>query len=289
MRGPRSWAFVITTAGGRAAYGHFMQQRHHPFSPGVPGRAGSESGSAITALARGLLREDDPQVVMPLLERAYLGGLREWVRAQLTKRGCPSADLDDLVQEVFRRVLLSRTRYRGSTEGEFWAYLSGITRSVLGHEWRRRARRATPAPDDVLGQQSTCLRTGRGPTAPMNSHSDESPEQRAGSGDFDLTGVLEEGLHDLTPAQQTVILLRYRSGLSLRAVAEALGRAPSTVAETEKAALARLERRLSNRAAEARETDPSATPRRPLPPVTIRPRMPSPNRATADSPASSVG
>jgi len=221
-------------------------QRALTSSDQPPGSSRVAASDAISALAEGALRDRDVRLVAQLIEAAYLGGLRRWVRAQLFRRGCPHDELDDLVQEVFRRVLLSRERYRGSTEGEFWAYMSGITRSVLGNEWRRRARRPSTAPETGLRDATSCRRTGRHTAAPGASE----VAQRVDAGTHveeacDESDLLVRSLLDLTPTQRSIIMLRYGSGLSLRAVAEALGRAPSTVAEAEKAALARLQGSLS--------------------------------------------
>lgn len=209
--------------------------------------------SSLTAteqLARGALR-GPADAAAHLLEVAYRESLGPWIRGFIARRGCPPSDLDDLTQEVIRRLLHSRTAYRGSTEREFWAYVGGLCRSVLSHARRSTSRHWISA--DALRHDGAATNTTATPgDAPPGIRGSEHHHH------------LRTALSDLTPLQQSVIHLRYRGNCSLRATAMILNRSLSTVAEAERAAMRALAIRLENASASGTEAKAStaAPPRR---------------------------
>ena len=82
-----------------------------------------------------LLREGDPELFKKLI-REHTGSLLGWVRSYADGPD----DADDLVQEVWRRVIGKRSTYRGT--GSFRGWLYRVARSVcVDHSRRGSAKR----------------------------------------------------------------------------------------------------------------------------------------------------
>lgn len=92
------------------------------------------SGTPIASLAAGLLRGEELEA-WALFEAAW-PILERFVRVRLVTGGLHKNLLADCGQEVFTRVWRFRTSYHGTTEGEFWSWLSRICdnerRRILG-------------------------------------------------------------------------------------------------------------------------------------------------------------
>lgn len=87
----------------------------------------------IAALQRG----DDEAVWMDFIER-YTPAVREFMR--LKSPGSSEADLDDLTQDVFVRLVdILRTQTYDPAKARFRTYLATIMRNLLVDHWRRKA------------------------------------------------------------------------------------------------------------------------------------------------------
>lgn len=87
----------------------------------------------IAALQRG----DDEAVWMDFIER-YTPAVREFMR--LKSHGSSEADLDDLTQDVFVRLVdILRTQTYDPAKARFRTYLATIMRNLLVDHWRRKA------------------------------------------------------------------------------------------------------------------------------------------------------
>jgi RNA polymerase sigma factor (sigma-70 family) len=146
--------------------------------------------------------------------RAYVTSL---VRAEVhrTDRGSgrmAAAEVPDLVQEVFIRLLGPKARlgYRG--DGPIKAYVASIARNVL-RDWIRHKHREIPTTPETLDR----LRDNPSST----DHADVSEPAAA----FALRVLLRE----LPPQLRAIHEKRYAAGLSERETAAALGVGRQTV------------------------------------------------------------
>lgn len=142
------------------------------------------------------------------------GGLvRAWVRTYATDPD----DAQDLVQEVWRRVLARRGTFRG--DGSMRSWLFAVTRSVCLDFVRReeRSRRRIAG----LGLEAPQA------TAPARSHRH-------------LDDRLRRAVMELPDRQRQTLLARVLDGLSTRETAELLGCAEGTVKSALSQALTNL-------------------------------------------------
>lgn len=145
--------------------------------------------------SRGLLAEWFAQWRQPL--RQFLSGYR----------ALPAADLDDVAQEVFLRLL----RFdRSELVDHPRAYLFKIASNVAA-EWSIRARVARPHQAEWLDELAT----------------DDTPEGRAEQ--ESAQQEVRRALMTLSPRHREVLKLHFTEGLSYAQIAEHLGATPRTV------------------------------------------------------------
>lgn len=125
------------------------------------------------------------------------------------------SDAEDLTSETYERALRGLPRFRGSdADMDGWVY--GIARNVLREWWRDRDRQHTSlAPIEQLQMAASTV---------------EEPPQEV---------ELAQLIGHLTPQQREVLDMRL-SGLKVREVAIALGKAEGTVKALQFAALKNL-------------------------------------------------
>jgi RNA polymerase sigma factor (sigma-70 family) len=105
---------------------------------------------ALARLAAGGLRAG-PDEAWLWLEAAWRP-VERFVRARLLSRHLSAGQLEDCGQNVFVRVWQFRSSYRGTTEAEFWRWLTQICdneRRRLGQREGRRAMASLPLEDEA--------------------------------------------------------------------------------------------------------------------------------------------
>jgi RNA polymerase sigma-70 factor (ECF subfamily) len=118
----------------------------------------------------------------------------------------------DLASEVFRR-LLQALRDGAGPSRQLSAWLYRVAHNLIVDELRRRTHRDHQPLDETLAE--TLSDTGK------------SPEELAGTA---VTNArIRVALHDLTPEQREVIVLKFLQGMSNAEVAEVTGKTVSAV------------------------------------------------------------
>jgi RNA polymerase sigma-70 factor (ECF subfamily) len=127
-----------------------------------------------------------------------------YIRARLRRRRTlPAADVDDLTQEVFLRLL----RYCDETAiKDPAAYLIRMTTNVA-NEWGERARVRLPHDDATLAE--------------LQCDPDEEPENVQARAD--LNRSVQAALSQLTSRRREVLLLHFEEGLTSKQIAERRG------------------------------------------------------------------
>lgn len=169
------------------------------------------------------------------LVREYTGAVLRWVKPFANGPD----DADDLVQEVWRRVVLRHESYRGT--GSFRAWLYSVTRSVgldgvRDAETRRRRegallRDAAADPVEDLDR-------------PLDRLDRQARYDRA-----------REAMESLSPRQREVVRLRILDDFSVRETAAAMGCAEGTVKAAMSHALENLRTMLRSDASRRRSHD----------------------------------
>jgi RNA polymerase sigma-70 factor (ECF subfamily) len=130
-----------------------------------------------------------------------------------------ASDPEDLLGEVFLQVARDFDRFSGSaTDRRRWVF--GIARHRLIDAWRRQAARPALADVDV-------------PEAAAMAHHE-----------FGIDPELVAALRELTEDQREVVVLRFVGDLTLRDVAEVVGRDVGAVKALQHRGLASLQRAL---------------------------------------------
>jgi RNA polymerase sigma-70 factor (ECF subfamily) len=176
----------------------------------------------------------------PLLEH-YRGYLALLARLQISRRLQGKVDASDLVQETFLEAHRHFAGFRGSSEGEFVAWLRQILAGVVSHVVRR-----------YLGTQSRDVRLERQLALELDESSrlldrglaavGSTPSEHAVRCEesLRLAAVLEQLPDDL----RDVLILHHLEGLSLAEVAQRLGRSKNSVKKLWLSALAQLRKSL---------------------------------------------
>lgn len=156
---------------------------------------------------------------------------REWrkpVRHWLSRRASvPAAELDDLAQEVFLRLL----RYSEKTAVENpLGYLLRIAGNVAS-EWRERARVSKPHDQEWLEE--------------LLIEPDQEPENSVSQAGSDAS--VQAAVDKLPPRQRQVLLLRVNEGLTYKQIAERLELSPRIVLRDLSRAYSQLRTRLDPR------------------------------------------
>ena len=149
---------------------------------------------------------------------------------------------EDLLQEVFLRVVRRAESFKGQAKFTTWMYT--IARNLIIDTARRERHRKTialDAPaygDDAQGE----TRLDRTP--------DQAPTPDRGAADARFTARLEDALQALPEEQREVFLLREVEGLKFREIAEILNLPANTIKSRMRYALEALRSTLSDYAPE---------------------------------------
>jgi RNA polymerase sigma factor (sigma-70 family) len=146
------------------------------------------------------------------LYSAYAGPVAGYVRART------SAEVDDLVSEVFTSALTSVDRFEGS-EADFRGWLFTIAQRRIVDELRRRSRRVE-----------------------TTAYEPEADDRAVGSAEDDSLVRLgeqwvREVLDQLVPDQRDVLLLRIVGDLTVEQVAQALDKTTGAVKQLQRRGL----------------------------------------------------
>jgi RNA polymerase sigma-70 factor, ECF subfamily len=200
----------------------------------------SETAGSQPELLLDQARAGDGPALGRLLEsyRAYLSVL---ARVQIGRRLQGKADASDVVQEAFLGAARDFPQFRGTSEGEFRAWLRQILASLLANLVRhyqgtqRRDIRLERQLSVELDQSSVAL--DRGLVAPISSPSQQAVRREQGV-------VLADALARLPAEWRDLLILRHLEGLTFPEVAQRLGKTIDVVKKLWPRALAGLRRLL---------------------------------------------
>jgi RNA polymerase sigma-70 factor (ECF subfamily) len=174
-----------------------------------------------------------------LLMERYRNYLSLLVRLRVGRRLQGKADLDDLLQEISLEVHRYAPAFRGTSEGEFLAWLRQILSSVVSNQVRRfygtkcRDPGLERALFDNLDRSSQDL--ARALIAPYSSPSQQASRR-------EQAVLLADALGRLPEHYREVIILRHLEGLTFPEAARRMGRSEDSVKNVWARALARLRR-----------------------------------------------
>jgi RNA polymerase sigma factor (sigma-70 family) len=148
-------------------------------------------------------------------------------RSQVCARASRVVDPDDLVGEVFLRVLQGIERFEGDGRA-FRAWVFTVARNLAIDERRRNDRfRTEPVSPETLIE-----------VAPIG---DAEAEAMRALAEERVRGVLDQ----LTTEQRDVLLLRILGDLTIEQVALALGKTPGAIKALQARAVATIRRQMS--------------------------------------------
>ena len=185
-------------------------------------------------------REGDGAALGLLLER-YHNYLTLLARVQIGSRIQAKLDVQDVVQEVALEVHRRIGGFRGSSEGEFLAWLRQILGGVLADQIRRFL--GTKRRDVRLERELSegLDRSSRAMGAPLTT-GENSPSAQASRREQAV--LLADAINGLPLDYREVIILRQLEGLSFPEVAARMGRTQDSVKNLWARALAKLRREL---------------------------------------------
>jgi len=202
------------------------------------------SRSAESSVAVGRLLDlasaGDGPALGVLLQR-YHNYLALLARVQLGRRIQGKIDVLDIVQDVSLEVHRKIGMFRGSSEGEFLAWLRQILSGILANQVRRylgTKRRDIRLERDLWEDLDRSSRSMGGHLAAAQS----SPSAQASRREQAV--ILADAIGGLPPDYREVIILRQLEGLSFPQVAARMGRSEDSVKNLWARALARLRRSL---------------------------------------------
>lgn len=145
---------------------------------------------------------------------------------------------DDLLQEVFLRIVRRAESFQGQAKFTTWMY--AIARNLIIDTARRERHRKTVALDaPAYGDDS------QGETR-LDRTPDQAPTPDRGAADLRFNERLQSALAELPDEQREVFLLREVEGLKFREIAEILNLPANTVKSRMRYALEALRRSLAD-------------------------------------------
>ncbi|MBL9126122.1 MAG: sigma-70 family RNA polymerase sigma factor [Verrucomicrobiales bacterium] len=192
-------------------------------SPSVVDRIAAARAGSLSA-ADGLLRRYEPW-------------LKLMARTGFESRCAAKFDPADVVQQTMVQAVRDLAAFRGTSEGEWMAWLRQILAHALAHEVRRYAGTAKRdvGREVSIDEDLTAVSGRLGDILPAEG---PTPSEEAAGTDRQL--LLARLLERLPPDYREVLVLRHLEGLGHEAIAERLGRNPGAVRMLWVRALARL-------------------------------------------------
>jgi len=185
-------------------------------------------------------QQSDAQAYEELLNRYYRPIFRYLLRSLRNREAA-----EDLLQDVFMRVIRGAKGYRQRAKFSTWLYT--IARNTMIDATRKRRFRNHQSLDQPIGNDTDTGRMNR-----VDLVKDEHPH---GKGDRSLadkqfTESLQEALNRLNPEQREVFLLREFQNLSFSEISELVKAPENTVKSRMRYALEFLREALSDYAEE---------------------------------------
>ncbi|APW60844.1 sigma-70 family RNA polymerase sigma factor [Paludisphaera borealis] len=199
----------------------------------------AESSAAVGRLLD-LASAGDGAALGILLQR-YHNYLALLARVQIGRRIQGKVDVLDIVQDVSLEVHRKISMFRGSSEGEFLAWLRQILSGILANQVRRyfgTKRRDVRLERDLWEDLDRSSRSLGGQLVAAQS----SPSAQASRREQAV--LLADAIGGLPNDYRDVIIFRQLEGLSFPQVAERMGRTEDSVKNLWARALARLRRSL---------------------------------------------
>ncbi|MDR3622513.1 MAG: sigma-70 family RNA polymerase sigma factor [Paludisphaera borealis] len=199
----------------------------------------AESSVAVGRLLD-LASAGDGAALGVLLQR-YHNYLALLARVQIGRRIQGKVDVLDIVQDVSLEVHRKISMFRGSSEGEFLAWLRQILSGILANQVRRyfgTKRRDVRLERDLWEDLDRSSRSLGGQLVAAQS----SPSAQASRREQAV--LLADAIGGLPNDYRDVIIFRQLEGLSFPQVAERMGRTEDSVKNLWARALARLRRSL---------------------------------------------
>lgn len=169
-----------------------------------------------TLLKRAL--EGDPQAMVDIFDAYYTR-----IYAYIYRRVGGQSQAEDFAGEVFLRLVETLKDGRGP-RNNLLAWLYRVAHNLIVDHYRRQSKTELQSLEDWLV------------TIPTNPLERMEREQ--------WQGILRDALHELTPAQQQVIVLKFVEGLSNAEIGIILGKPEGAVKSLQHRALITLRRRL---------------------------------------------
>jgi RNA polymerase sigma-70 factor (ECF subfamily) len=176
------------------------------------------------------LRKSDESLMMRVRrsgdERAFASLVQRWetpIRRLCTRMTGDAHLAEELAQETFTRVFLSRDRYE--PRARFSTYVWRVALNLCRDEQRRKARRETHAWEGEM--QPIAAQTA-----------DEAMVSQEAS------GFVRDAVMALSDPYREVVVLRHYEGMKFREIGEVLGIPEGTVKSRMAEALTQLSRRL---------------------------------------------
>jgi RNA polymerase sigma-70 factor (ECF subfamily) len=181
----------------------------------------------------------DVVAVDELLER-HLGGLRTYVRKNISPALLAKESSDDLVQSVCREVLqnVARFEYQGEAAFRNWLYQAALRKIIDRQRYYKAEKRDAAREVAALGTSS--MSSGEFAVLASSIH---TPSRDAAM--HEEIARLEQGFNQLAEADRRVIRMIYIEGFSHAQVAEALGCTEVNSRKMLSRALARLSKRIA--------------------------------------------
>lgn len=198
--------------------------------------------SANTYVLLDRYRAGDKSALQTLLQR-YYPRVACIVRVRMGAALRERLTEEDVVQEVFLRVMESIDSYERREDAEWINWVARIVQNVISSQARHHgARKRTAAREVSMSASATGPASGPGFDVAAESSVAGQASRR------ELQALLEATLAELSEDQREVILLREYAGYEWRAVAEQMQRSsPEACQELHRRARQELEKRLARK------------------------------------------
>lgn len=186
-------------------------------------------------------RAGDRAALQALLQR-YYPRVACIVRVRMGAALRERTSEEDVVQEVFLRIVESIDSYERREDAEWIDWVARLVQNVLSNEARHHGAKKRVAAREVSMQASASGSGGSGFDVAGGSSVAGRAAQR------ELQELLEQCIGELAEDQREVVLLREYAGHDWRAVADKMGRVSAEACqELHRRARRELERRLARR------------------------------------------